>query len=40
MSMYFYVNSNAQPNGDHEVHRSVSVPRGRLLMLPGSIIAR
>lgn len=22
MSMYFYVNSNAQPNGDHEVHRS------------------
>lgn len=21
MSMYFYVNSNAQPNGDHEVHR-------------------
>ena len=54
MSMYFYVNSNAQPNGDHEVHRSDcswlpsaenrvylgSVPRGRLLMLPGSIIAR
>lgn len=22
MSMCFYVNSNAQPNGDHEVHRS------------------
>ena len=22
MSIYFYVNSNAQPNGDHEVHRS------------------
>ena len=41
MSMYFYVNSNAQPNGDHEVHRSdcswlpSAENRRLLLLLPG-----